>query len=238
MIDFYSHNGSSVSHGLASRYGGFPSGPYIGGGPTHSFGLSGVAGLVNPLHGARVTQRHSHVNNWPGIFRAERAARGRLIAPAAAAVTDDSTITLDDGVNVRVYEFDTDASGLVAGDVLVDLAGLVTPAEVAEALRAAISNDQAAANIDIAAFSPPDSAVITLLQVSSAFLPEVGTHAPFTNGAAGNNPIVASEPTEWLNIIGMAGGKDRAEGIAVVPGNKHQASRLIPLGNVFFGKVG
>lgn len=178
-------------------------------------GASGSAGLLRTIS----VLRNNRAFKFPGMWREPRAARATIQCPAQAAITDDSTVTLDDGAGPMAYEFDTDSSGLIAGDILVDVSAAVTPADVAAAFAAAIT----AGGQAFTGYARADG---RLHLIARAPLPGVFSHVAGTFGVWSNNPITPSIPGEWPGIpAATTGGKQAIPGVGWFPGG---AGRIVP----------
>ncbi|MCP4507809.1 MAG: hypothetical protein GY826_15635, partial [Fuerstiella sp.] len=63
-----------------------------------------------------------------------------LVAPEPGSVSDEDVFVLGDGAVNQRFEFDVAGDGVTFGNTLVNIAGMTTPAEVAEVIRAAINS--------------------------------------------------------------------------------------------------
>jgi hypothetical protein len=63
-----------------------------------------------------------------------------MVAPAPADVSDQETFVLGDGAIEQIFEFDKAGDGVTFGNTSVDINGMLTEAEVAEAIRDAINS--------------------------------------------------------------------------------------------------
>lgn len=199
-IDFYrGFTSGGFRTGLTTTYG------VIGG--VNPFSYPASAGLMR-----EAVVRRMYRYNFPGLYKEERAARATMQCPAQAAITEDSTVTLSDPVvGPQAYEFDKNASGLIAGDILVDIGAAVTPADVAAAFAAAINGSAQL----ITAYPGADG---RLHLIGKSDIPGVFPHSGATGGAAGNQPITPSIPGEWPGIpAGLAGGKQSLNGVEYIP---------------------
>lgn len=150
------------------------------------------------LPGAPVGGR-PHFYGYTGWLGTPKLARAQITTvPAEAAITDNSLLTIPAGSigAARDFEFDTNASGLTVGDVLVDLAGLVTSAQVAAALAAAINGD--IANSKCWARSMVDPAAPTVGVVNIVKL-------NFSDPGSENAPLVFSVPGDGWLFAGFGG---------------------------------
>jgi hypothetical protein len=151
---------------------------------------------------------------YPGVLRVEQPARGEIVTLPTAGITNNNTITLDDGGgNVGVFRLRK--SGANPGtDIDVNLTAATTADEVATILAAAIETWTSGLG------NPPDgfqASVTTnhigLVQAGSA-KNDSSSRSWFgiTHGQFGNVAIVAQAGTS-LSVAGMAGGKPRVPGI-------------------------
>lgn len=157
---------------------------------------------------------------YPGVVRIPQPARGVIVFPEQSAITDESTLTFDDGSNPPlVVGWDVAGDGVAGVDVEVDISGAVTAEDVRDEFAAAFLAAWGAGDIDIQATGGLIAGSNVLTFVQSAPGPDVqGWQAGGfqVNGADGNNPIVPSEPGEWTDrILGMDGGRDVEEGSAL-----------------------
>lgn len=84
------------------------------------------------LPGERIES--STIVSFPGNL----AAIGSITCIAAASIVEGSSVTIDDGSTIYIFEFDTDAS-ITGGSVQVDLSGATTSDDVKNALISAIN---------------------------------------------------------------------------------------------------
>jgi hypothetical protein len=223
MQKFYRLSADGLSPSLGPFYGNV------------GLGIAAAWGFMQPDsgmlfgHSRRVALMQSlRAAKFPGVLRPEYPAHGWLDCPAAAGITDHSTLTLNDGYyDPVVFEFVK--SGIVTpGNQEVDLVGVVTAEDVADELAEAILIWTTANVLSSAGGGPgflanQDGAEIRLVQagVRKNFIgaaageqPWRGTWVGKTMGALGNNAIVASVPGEWTGRIrGMTGGKARLAGV-------------------------
>lgn len=167
--------------------------------------------------------------SFPGVFKPEKPARGALVAPAAADITNHSTLTMNDGFSGPVvFEFIKSGS-VTPGNQEIDITGATTPAQVAAAIAAAIATWVGSLSIipqgDGRGFLAFQTAEV--LKIVQAF-PAKNTRGVQqlyaftwigkTSGAFGNSAIVPSVPGEWTGRIrGMTGGKARNAGCYARP---------------------
>ena len=159
--------------------------------------LIGKAGNPTPLTGAFgfVAQDYP----FPDIGRDPIAATGVVTFANAPAPTDGDTITISDGVNTTIFEFDTNGS-VTAGRTAVDISGASNADQRATALRDAVNSvsglyvssntDGVNVNLENTRYGAPTS-------VGNAIL-----------GTVGNVAITTSLTGVPLTVTGMSGGKD------------------------------
>jgi hypothetical protein len=202
-----------------------------GRGPYHA-GVSAGAARV------QLTGNQMRAFRYPGLITPERGAVGWIPVPDPATITDDSTLTLEDGINTRVFEFDNDASGLTVGsDVLVDIQGLASAAAFGVALQAAILADAQLGNLLLSPTLKNRGGVIYIgLKQQAPITPPiripgwVQLTGLFATGNR-NPPIVASIPAEWPNLpASLLGGKGTLPGLFYVPVLQAAQIRLLPEG--------
>ena len=166
----------------------------------------------------------------PGVMRPEKPARGALDAPAAAGITNHSTLTLNDDFSAPVV-FEFVSSGVVTpGNGEIDISAAVTAQDVASAIVLAVATWVGAQAIP--AFGDGRGFLVEtegdgIVKLVQAFphKEERGSTQPYaftwiskTSGAFGNNAIVPSIAGEWTGRIrGMMGGKARRAGTVARP---------------------
>jgi hypothetical protein len=206
----------------------------------HRTGLTvGYGGATRPGRGALwggSGRRFQVINGYrgyrfPGLLTPERGAMAVFPVPDPAGISDNSTLTLEDGIATRIYEFDSDGSGLTVGDVLVDIQAAVTELDLASALAVAINADNA--EIFMTAIVKVRAGQVFLGLKQQAFL-SPGVPGWFTQtglGATGrqNPQISASDPGEWPGLPAeMTGGKGTLPGVSYVPVLQAAQIRLCP----------
>lgn len=77
-------------------------------------------------------------------------ASGSIVFSNGAGTTDNDIFTIDDGLgSVRVYEWDSDASGVTVGDVAITYTGAETAEQMRDLAVAAVLADRSGGNIDV-----------------------------------------------------------------------------------------
>jgi len=160
---------------------------------------------------------------FPGVMKPERPARGWLNCPAQADITNHSTLTMNDGENVVVFEFVKSGSP-TPGNEEVDISTAVTGSDVAEALGDAIAAWVISLGLPPQGGGPGFSSFQNgaELKIIQAFPGKnfrgTGqlwklTWMQKTMGALGNHDITPSVAGEWTGRIRhMSGGKARKPG--------------------------
>ena len=174
---------------------------------------------------------------FPGVLQVERPARGMITCPAAAAITDLSTLTISDGASVFVWTFYR-TTPFVPGNLNVDITAATTPEQVALAFVTA-SNlffvpGPSSGNFVVAR----TGAEVRIVQagrpktLQSAVPNENSQNMTWLNktlGVFGNGLITPSVPGDWAGrIVSMAGGKFRRPGVAGVASSSKRA-QWIPI---------
>lgn len=186
---------------------------------------------------------------FPGVLQVEKPATTEFPLPAAAAITDHSTMTIDDGSGIPiVYEWKK-IGAITPGNVEVDISAATTPTTVATALLTAMNAATAALASPpsgfIARYSGPgagrDGLTPTgrLAVTQCAALKNQGGTAKVvklcwlskTWGSLGNGPVTLSNPADWAGVgapPAMAGGKFRRPGVVAIAGDA-PGKRLLSL---------
>jgi hypothetical protein len=118
------------------------------------------------------------------------AAVGSITTVGPSSLGDGETFTLNDGVNVEVFEIDKGDGG-TAGRVVVDITSAGGPNGVATLINASINGESTAGRLTIT--STRSSNVLTL--------------ANSQPGSAGNQPITETVANTGFLVSGMAGGR-------------------------------
>ena len=183
---------------------------------------------------------------FPGVVQFERPARGSMTCPDPSAITNHSTLTLNDGISGAVV-FEFLKSGPVGpGNQAVDISGAVTPSDVATDLANAISTWVASLGIAASGdgrgfLTRRDGAVLHIVQAfphknasTSHGQPARGSWFGKTSGDLGNFAILSSNPGDgWAgHIFGMTGGRNRKPGCmarVAGPGRAQALSNNLPV---------
>ena len=174
---------------------------------------------------------------FPGVLQVERPARGAIDCPAAAAITDLSTLSIGDGASLFVWTFYR-TTPFVPGPLNVDLTGATTPEQVAIAFVTATNLffvpgpssgnfivGRTGAQVRIVQAGRPK----TLQSAVPGENVQNMTWLTKTLGVFGNGPITPSAPGDWTGrIVNMAGGKYRRPGVLGVASSPKRA-QWIPL---------
>lgn len=194
--------GLTIPHGYVGPSGTSRQPTYTAGG----FGGAQRAGIVANL---------ARAYKYPGIMTPERGARGSIPTPLQAAISNNSTITLTDGINTRLFEFVNDGTGLTLGDVLVDIQGLVTELEVATAFAAAIVADFPNIVLDARVRTTATGARVAIAQQVPVPFPGWWQRANMGQTGFASLGITPSVPAEWPGIpTALRGGRGTLSGVA------------------------
>jgi hypothetical protein len=171
---------------------------------------------------------------FPGVYTPARPARGQLLFPAAAGITNNALITLNDGVNPAVVFSLHKSGGTIGGTQVVNLTASVTAADVATQFAGAVENYTTTLADPKGGFlastndtgSGATTGQIWLVQTGNLNAFAGASDAPFagnTYGAFGNIAIILGAGTGVTGAFGMSGGLQLLAGIAayfVFPGHR------------------
>ena len=150
-----------------------------------------------------------------------------MVAPAPADVSDQETFVLGDGAIEQTFEFDKAGDGVTFGNTSVDITGMLTEAEVAEAIRDAI-NSQSTIFIEAStsggldgteATGAPTDARVALHGVRT------GTFDPVTSVAVAPGPLTQDADGNLLMPAILYNGTgdsnfERRQGVVIVEHNE------------------
>lgn len=134
----------------------------------------------------------------PYVVTAKKA-KGTITCVAKANLVDGETVTIGDGTNTKVFEFDVNGTGVTAGRVQVNVSAASTAADVAALLHAAING-------------VTTGLLVTSVDNLDGTLDLVADVA----GAAGNVSITDTVANAGFSVTGMAGGVDTNFGLSQV----------------------
>jgi len=193
--------------------------------------------FASPASSVRQTLMFEGVSRacrFPGVMQTERPATGAVTFPAAAGITDLSTLTISDGFSAFVWTFYR-TTPFVAGTLHVNLNAAVTAADCAAAFAAATLLAFPVPGLGPAGFQARQAgALVRLIQASTpktlqSAIPGANSQNlswfSKTSGALGNGPIVPSVPGDWAagSLVNMSGGKYRRPGVSGVVANRQRA---------------
>ena len=150
-------------------------------------------GLTNLMHNGIVFQP-TGASTPPTFAAAEgsfgRRARGTIRSVAEGSLVDGETFSIDDGANSVIFEFDTAANGVIAGNDTVTVVAADDAPTVAVAIAAAING-----NGVLAVSAQVSTVEDTLVEIwaDSASLDE-------------NNAITETVANSGFTVTGLAGG--------------------------------
>lgn len=221
---FYWLSAIAKSVGGAAQFGPFFPTPGV-----LAVNLAGSALRNNWVRNKYMLDTQCRAFKFPGVLRSESPAHCRIAFPAAAAITDHSTLEFIDAnpANVGKWVFEFKKVGpITPGNIEVDISAAVTGADVAVAFLLAL----ATYNLTVPMAAPSGflgvrigtSATVDFIQafyrknsmVDATARALKGTWVGKTWGSLGNLAPVLSIAAEWTGLIsGFSGGKRRLAGI-------------------------